>query len=200
TRPRSPVDGFTKIVRIYLRHEKTRDFSSIHHFGFFIDELDAIFDEEFERGDVLVGPHPDKIPITIPDLAVLVIRVVQINLIRRIDDPVFFLETCPAAQWDSSAAQHRVSANIMIGIDEDYGGAPIARHDRCGQTRGSRSDNDHIRCSVPLDSGLRRGIDFLASAGQTGRADSEGGALNEFSSAWIERVVFLGHVSVLVKW
>ena len=32
------------------------------------------------------------------------------------------------------------------------------------------------------------------------RAHREGSALDEFSSAWVKGVVFLGHVLTLVKW
>src|SRR5881296_928055 len=87
----------------------------------------------------------------------------------------------------------------MIGIDDDYSGAPIARHNGCWKTRRSRSDNHHIRRSVPLDSGLRRGICFLPGPGQTGRAYREGGAFDEFSSAGVKRVAVVGHVPVLSK-
>ena len=44
---------------------------------------------------------------------------------------------------------------------------------------------------------MRCGIELPAGTGQASRADSEGGALDEFSSAWIKRIVFLGHVLVL---
>jgi len=121
-----------------------------------------------------------------PRLRVLGARVLQVDLISRVLHPVFPLQTRSTAERDAPLAQHAVSADVDVLLDDDHRRAPIAGANRGGQARGAGADDDNVRRPVPFrDRRLRRHIGVLcAEPGHRSRADTGGGAvLEEFSPA-----------------
>src|SRR5215467_4900426 len=70
--------------------------------------------------------------------------VIQVDLIGGIGDAELLLQPGAAAERDSSAAQHGVPADIVVGINHDHRRTLVARHDRGRQPRGSCAGDDHI--------------------------------------------------------
>src|SRR5262249_30766201 len=105
---------------------------------------------------------------------------------------ILLLYTRPAAKRHSSSAEHGVSADIVIGVDDDDGCRLVSRHNHRRQTRSSCSDNDYIRCSVPS------GLSLRGSAGESSRTDADGSALfDELSSARTKVLILTSHFFAL---
>ena len=79
--------------------------------------------------DILIGPDAHQVAIGMPKLWISVVGVIQVDLVGGIHDAVLFLQTGAAAERYSSTAQHGMTADIVVGIDNDHRGALIARHD-----------------------------------------------------------------------
>src|SRR5438552_18478260 len=91
------------------------------------------------------------------------IRVVEINLVRRVLDSVFLLDTSAAAQRYIPSTQNRVPANTMVFFDNDYGGPLFPRHDGGRQARSSGAHDDDLRSMVPANSALRCGTGVVSA-------------------------------------
>ena len=64
--------------------------------------------------------------------------------------PYFFCALVPAAQRHVAAADDRMSADIVVGFDDDHRSALIARLDRRGHTRRPGADYHDIRIKIPI--------------------------------------------------
>ena len=124
------------------------------------------------------------------------IRVVEINLVRRVLDSVFLLDTGAAAQRYIPSTQNRVPANIMVLFDNDYGGPLFPRHDGGRQARSSGAHDDDIRSMVPSNSALRccTGFGYARTSQSRHSNTKRGTVLDEFSAANVEVFRFLAHV------
>ena len=74
----------------------------------------------------------------------------QIYAVGRILDSEFLLQARAAAERDTAPADHRVTADIVIRIDENDGRAAIASTNRRGQPGGAGPHDHHIGRSVAL--------------------------------------------------
>ncbi len=119
-----------------------------------VDEGDAVVEQELERRDALVGVLPHEIAVVVAGVATLVIGPVGEQLVGRILDAVLLLERVAAAEMHAPAAQHGVAADIVIFLDEDHGGAVVARRDSRRQARGAGADDHHVSRKIPFHSGI----------------------------------------------
>ena len=67
----------------------------------------------------------------------------------------------------------RVTADVVVLLDDDDGCTLIARHDRRAQPRCARSSNDDVRGAIPFRYALGRGLITAGDADDSGRADAE---------------------------
>ena len=68
----------------------------------------------------------------------------------RIGDSKFLLQARAAAQRDTAPADHRVTTDVVIRIDENDRRAAIASTNRRAQPGGAGLHDHHIGRSVPL--------------------------------------------------
>src|SRR5439155_13067830 len=114
--------------------------------------------------------------VAMPVFRISVIGVVQIDLVCRIDDSVFLLQTMAATERDVASADHGVSADIVVLVDCNDGCTLITCGNGRAKARRSSPGDDDIRLAIPSRRDL--GIGFLrAEPGHGGCAQTHGGAL-----------------------
>src|SRR5712692_8045611 len=135
-------------------------------------ELDAVGQQELERGSVFVGELADDVAIAVTGRRVIVPRPVRENHVGRVHRAVFLLQTVPAAELDAPSAQYAAAADVEILLDHDHGGTGIAGRASAREPRDPRTDHHHIRRPIPFDVGSL-GLLWVQSSrryGDTGRA------------------------------
>src|SRR5258708_33729464 len=85
-----------------------------------------------------------------------------------------FVRVGATAEGDASAAEHGVSADVMVGVNHRDGGAVIARHDSSGESRGAGADDDHVGGVVKAN--------LCGGGGGCAQAGGGGGAFQEVSA------------------
>ena len=86
---------------------------------------------------------------------------VEIDLVRRVRDPEFLLQPRAAAKRNASAADHGVTADVVVLLDHEHGRAAVASHDRRAQPGTSRSGDDDIGSAIPFRHTLGGDVGFL---------------------------------------
>ena len=143
-----------------------------------VEKFHAVFDQELKRRDVFIRPHANQVSIAESELLVLVVGVVEIDLVRRIRDPVLLLQTRPSAKWDITSAQHGVSADIDVLVDGNDGDGLITRRNRRAQSRGAGPGNDDVGFPIPSRRDLS--VRFLqAESGHCRGAEASGSAFQK---------------------
>ena len=116
-------------------------------------ELDAVGQQELERGGVFVGELADDVAVAVTGRRVIVPGPVRENHVGRVHRAVLLLQTVPAAELDAPSAQHAAATDVEILVDHDHGGTGIAGRASAREPRNPRTDHYHIRRSVPFDFG-----------------------------------------------
>jgi hypothetical protein len=172
--------------------------SAVHQSRHNLVEQDAVFDQKIECRGIFVRPHTDQFPVAEPEFLVPVIRVVGINLVRGVRDAEFLLQNRPSAQWDSSAADHGVSADVMVRIDDDHRRPSIARHDGRRKSRRSRAHDNHVGGPIEMD--LSRSLLSLSLSRQAREACARNRAFpKEIAAVDHGTVLFLCHVGKYLR-
>ena len=132
-----------------LRAEQPRHGPVVDERRHHLVELDAVVQQEVERRRVLVGPHAHQISIAVSELEILRSGVVQVDLVGRVDDAELLLQACAAAERNPATAHHRVSADVVVLLDDEHRRALIARHDRRAEPGRSGADDDDVGGAIP---------------------------------------------------
>ena len=130
-------------------------------------ELDAVGQQELERGGVFVGELADDVAIAVTGRRVIVPGPIRENHVGRVHGAVFLLQTVPAAELDAPAAHDAPATDVEIFLDDDHGGPGIAGRARAREPRNPRTDHHHIRRPVPFDVG-GLGLPWLQSGRRYG--------------------------------
>ena len=113
--------------------------------------------------------------------------------------PYFFCKTRAAAEGDVAAAFDRVSADVVVLLDYDHGGAALGGGDGCGKSGGAGADNDDVGGEVPMPFKLRGVGFFRADAAKRGSAEARGRFLNKSSARQCRILgVAFAHVHMLL--
>ena len=119
SRSRTSIDRDLQVVRVDLRAKEARHGALVderrHHFL----ELDAVVQEEVEGRRVFISPHANQLVVAVAKLEIVEVGVVEIHLVGGIDDPELLLQAGAAAERDAAAAHHRVSADIVVLLDDN---------------------------------------------------------------------------------
>ena len=121
------------------------------------NELDAVREEKFKGGDVLVRPGRTG-PGRQLELALTMVGVIEIYLIGRVLNAVLLLEAGAAAKGDSSPAQHRVTADVVVLFDDDHRSTLVASHDGGRKPRGAGADDHDVGDAIPANTLVRGDI------------------------------------------
>src|SRR5712691_2170109 len=121
------------------------------------------------------------------------------HAVRRILDAVFLLQARAATQSNVPAAFYPMSADIVILLDHNHGGAVLAGLNRGRESASSRAHNDDVRDFVPVPGGGCGFSSLCANSGQGGRAEASNCRLDEISSRQLLLCcLILFHESVLL--
>ena len=135
-------------------------------------ELDAVGQQELERGRVFVGELADDVAVAVTGRRVIVPGPVRENHVGRVHRAVLLLQTVPAAELDAPSAENAAAPDVETLLDDDHGGTGIAGRARAREPRNPRTDHHHIRRPIPFDVGSLGLLRVQSSRrdGDTGRA------------------------------
>ncbi len=136
-------------------------------------ELDAVGQQELERGRVFVGELPDNVPVAVTGRRVIVPCPVREDHVGRVHRAVFLLQTVPAAELNAPSAHDAAATDVEILLDHDHGSPGIAGRAGAREPRHPRPDNHYIRRPVPSDAVGSLGLLWVQSDrchSDTGRA------------------------------
>ena len=154
------------------RHKCARDGRRGFRTDWPLDEFHAVFDQEIEGRDLLVGEHAHQIAVAVAAHACVEAHPVLEHLVGCILDVEFLLQGVAAAEMHAPAREHAAAADVDVLVDNYDGGAEIARRDGGGEAGDASADDHHIRRKVPPDRcALRPGI-LCGHRRQGGGADA----------------------------
>jgi hypothetical protein len=125
------------------------------HAGLAVLEDDAVLEEEFKGGRLVVGERALHAAVVVAILRHSVrfddrpVGQVLEQRVGRILDAIFLLRACASAERDLSAVEDAVSADVVIGLHHDNRGAMVGGADRGRQAAGARANDDDIGIDVP---------------------------------------------------
>ncbi len=162
-------------------------------------ELDAVGQQELERGRVLVRELADDVAVAVTGFRVIVPGPVRENHVGRVHRAVLLLQTMAAAKLDGPPAQHAAAPDIEILLDHDHGGADIAGRARASEPRNPSTDDDHVRRPAPLDAGSLGLLRVQSSRrhGHTGCASGETGLEKTSPADGIRAIPIAAHGPLL---
>ena len=170
----------------------------------FIHKDDSLRDQPFVGRSGVIGEGADDFAVVVAVIGEAVgfddrpVGEVGEQDVGRIVDAVLFLGAGAAAQIHVAAAENGVAADVVIGVDQDHGGAILSGLNRGGQAGGAGSDDHDVRFAVPAarewdlrgQRGERRRGAY-SHAGGGGCTDAGGGGLDEITSRellWFRRI------------
>ena len=124
--------------------------------GGFVDENHAVSDKPFKGGRAVVGKGADQLPVVVSVIRKSIgldhrpVRQVLEKQVRRVHDSVLFLNGRAAAQRNIAAARDRVTADIVLSLDQDHRGTGFPCDYGRGESSCSRTDHHDVRLAMPL--------------------------------------------------
>ena len=138
----------------FVRDEHARHGRGVRRDDRLLDERHAVVEQELERRHALVGEGAHKIAVIVAAVAARMRGPVREHLIGTVLDVEFLLQGVAAADLDAPAAQHGVTADVCVLLDDHDRRAMIARRHGGGEARGARADDHDIRRKIPFHAGI----------------------------------------------
>jgi hypothetical protein len=180
---RTSVDRDLQIIGVHLRAEQPGNSAAVDQRRRHLLKQHAVVQQEIERRRVFIRPYAHEVAITVAELEIVEVGVIQVDLIGGIEDAELLLQARAAAKGNTPAAHHRVSADIVVLLDDENRGALIARHDRRTQPGRACARDHNVRRTIPLrDAALRGRVLLRGHANKRSCADAKRALRDEFSS------------------
>jgi hypothetical protein len=141
----------------FVGDEDARNRRGVGRLDRLLDEGDAVLDQEVERRDVLVGKHAHQLAVVKAAVAAVVAHPVAEHPVGAVLDAELALQGMAAAELHAAAAQHAVSADVVIFLDDDDRGAVVPRRDRGGKSGDAGADDYDVSGKLPFHTGAGSG-------------------------------------------